>query len=423
MRLNRLLSRRPLGRRAAILGSGAGLATLLAAPQPSRAAERLTYWHCFTSQSEFAGLQRILAQFGKVAPDIAVAQENIPNPSFMAKFTSAVVSGSRPDTVMILSERIDDMVAMEGLIDLSSRVKAWNQKPNFPDTAWNAITRAGGIYGVPAFTFVDWMYYRKDWFDQAGIAGPPKTLDEFATMAQKLTDPAKGRYGFGMRGGAGGTTYLMYVFGSYGSFKVTDGKPSLDRKSAIEALRFYTDLYTKAKAVPQSAPGDSYRQVMEGFRTGQTAMIWHHTGSLVEISQALKPGEQFMSAAMPAGPATRFARVSYAYNGLMTTTHADPSWQWVSFWGETEPAIALLQETGYFPASRIVAKDPRIADNPIYQPAVETLGFGQVQPSFVGMPDWSDNVVLPALQSVLVGRSTVEQAVDSMRQGLDKAAN
>ena len=412
---------RSLNRRQII--QGAGLAALLAAGGQGSAAERLTYWHCFTSQSEFAGLKDILALFGKAAPDVSVVQENIPNPSFMAKFTSAVVSDSRPDTVMILSERIDDMVAMGGLIDLSSRVNAWKPKATFPDNAWSNITRKGGVYGVPAFTFIDWMYHRKDWFDQAGIADPPRSLDEFASIAQKITDPAKGRYGFGLRGGAGGTSYLFYVFGSYGCFKVTDGKPALDRKGAIEALRFYTDLYTKAKVVPQSAPGDSYRQIMEAFRTGQTGMIWHHTGSLVEISQALKPGEQFMTAVMPTGPAARFARVSYAYNGLMTTTHADPSWDWVSFWGETEPAIALLQETGYFPASLVVAKDERIAGNAIYQPAVATLGFGQLQPSFVGMPDWSDNVVLPAMQSVLVGRASVDQAVDTMLKGLDKAAN
>jgi multiple sugar transport system substrate-binding protein len=158
--------------------------------------------------------------------------------------------------------------------------------------------------------------------------------------------------------------------------------------------------------------------VMEGFRTGQTAMIWHHTGSLVEISQDLKQNEQFKTAVMPAGPGERFARVSYAYNGLMAEPHADAAWDWATFWGEVEPEIALLQDTGYFPASLVVAKDPRISDNPIYQPAIETLGFGQPPPSFVGSA--GDNVVLPALQSVLVGQATVENAVETMIQALDK---
>ena len=36
----------------------------------------------------------------------------------------------------------------------------------------------GGIYGVPSFAFVNWMYYRADWFKEAGLA-PPKTFDDF----------------------------------------------------------------------------------------------------------------------------------------------------------------------------------------------------------------------------------------------------
>jgi multiple sugar transport system substrate-binding protein len=104
----------------------------------------------------------------------------------------------------------------------------------------------------------------------------------------------------------------------------------------------------------------------------------------------------------------------------MEDPHANAAWDWATFWGEVEPEIALLQETGYFPASLVVAKDPRISANPIYQPAIETLGFGQPPPSFVGSAAWADNVVLPALQSVLVGRATVENAVETMIQALDK---
>ena len=66
-------------------------------------------------------------------------------------------------------------------------------------------------------------------------------------------------------------------------------------------MRFYTELYTKHKVAPPSAPNDSYRQIMEAFRAGQTAMLWHTTGSLGELGQSLKPVEQFMSAVPPKG--------------------------------------------------------------------------------------------------------------------------
>ncbi len=276
-----------LGRRGLMLGGAA-----LAMPRLARAATRINYWHHFTSQSEFAGLRDIMNLFGKAHPDITVVQENIPNPSFMAKFTAAVVSGSRPDTTMIVSERLDDMLGMKGLVDISDRVKAWKLAPSFSQLAWDGISRNGKTYGTPGFTFIDWGYYRKDWFDEAGIPGPPKNYDEFVATAKKLTDPSKGRYGFGMRGGAGGAKYVLDVMASFGCQFVVDGKPALDRAKAIEAVKFYAGLATEQKVVPPSAANDSYRQIMEAFRTGQTAMVWHHTGSLVEISQALKPGRR-----------------------------------------------------------------------------------------------------------------------------------
>ena len=377
----------------------------------------INYWHHFTSTTEFKGLERVMAQFKRKYPGISVTQENIPNPEYMSKMTTAVVANAKPDTCMVVAERADDLVAMGALADVSDRIKAWPRFGEYPAAAWNGATVKGKIYGIPAFTFVDWMYYRKDRLDEAGIA-PPKTMQEFMQAAIKLTDPTRNRYGFSLRGGAGGQKYVIDLLEAWGSPIVRDGRMAIDKARAVEALTFYTELLTKHKAVPSSAPNDGYRQIMEAFKTGQTAMIWHHTGSLTEIQAALKP-EQFSSAAMPAGPAKRIARLTYLFNAIGKTSNADAAFAWISFWSEPDAAIAFLEETGYFPSSPRVAGDDRIVKNPIYTPAVETLGFGSLPPSFVGIAGWSDTVVLPELQRILSGRATPSQAVDAMMSGLE----
>ena len=88
----------------------------------------------------------------------------------MTKVTAAVLAKSVPDTTMIATERVADLTAMSALVDITAQVNAWPQKADFPADRWKGITVDGKIYGIPAFTFVDWMYYRKDWFDEAGIA-------------------------------------------------------------------------------------------------------------------------------------------------------------------------------------------------------------------------------------------------------------
>lgn len=409
------LSRRSLLATAA----AAPMAALL--PHFARAQEgAVNYWHHMTSETEFKGLERVMALFQERYPGVTVTQENIPNPEYMSKVTAAVMSDSRPDTAMVIAERVRDMVAMGALTPLTERIHGWDRAADFPDDRWIGATVNGEIYGVPAFTFVDWMYYRKDWFEEAGIAGPPKTFDEFRDAALKLTDASQNRFGFSLRGGAGVYQYVVDVMEGFGSPIVVDGQAAIDRDKAIEAVKWLSGLYTTDKVCPPSAPNDGYRQIMEAFKTGQSAMVWHHTGSLAEITGAMKP-EQFSTATRPAGPAQHIARLTYLFNGIMNDANVEAAWAWITFWADPDAAIAFLEETGYFPASPKTASDPRITGNPLYVAAVETTQFGRLPPAFIGAAGWYDNVVTPEFQKVLVGTGTPEGCVDAMIAGLDAA--
>lgn len=415
-----------MNRRAVLKSTGALIAAAALAPSQVLAqSSSVNYWHTFTGQLEFGALTDvILPMFELAHPDIAVLQEPIPNSEFMAKMTAAVVSQSTPDTSMVSSERVADLNAMGALVDITDRVQSWDRLGDFSPTAFAGVTDDDGrIFGVPGFAFVDWMYYRKDWFEEAGIE-PPTTMEEMRTAAIALTDPDQGRYGFSMRGSAGGQHYIGLVLEAFGSpVQLPDGTVGLDRDKAIKAMDWYAGLYTRDQIAPPSAPNDGFRQIMEAFKTGQTAMLWHHTGSLRSISENLELGVEFGTIPMPAGPVARVARLGFANNAITKTTNADAAWEWLKFWGEPDVAVAFLDATGYFPASSAAAKDERIVNNPIYAPAVETLSFGVPHPSFPGYAGWSENIALAAFQQILIGTATPEQAVDEMIAGLDRAVN
>ena len=229
------------------------------------------------------------------------------------------------------------------------------------------------------------MYYRADWFKEAGLA-PPKTFDDFQDAAIKLTDPSKNRFGFGMRGAGGGEGLLIEVIRSFGSPIVDDkGQPAMDRQKATDAVKWYSELFTKHKAVPPSVTNDSFQQIMTGFTTGQTAMLWHHTGSLIDVSTALGADSgKFGTLPQPAGPAAHIADVSYSYNGMSDPKNADADWAWLDYWAQPDTQIAFLESTGYFPSSTKVADDARVQKNPYYAAAIETLKFGGPAPAFAG---------------------------------------
>jgi multiple sugar transport system substrate-binding protein len=408
-------------RRRHLVGGGAAASALALSPRHAAATPtEVVYWHTFVAQQEMSAMKVVIDRFQQAHPEVRIRQEYLPNSDYMAKITGAVLSGSRPDVAMVTTSRFPDMLKMGGLVDITARVDSWARKPDFPQDRWSPITAGGKIYGVPAFAFVDWVYYRKDWFDAAGIAGPPQTFDEFLAAAQKLTDPTKGRYGFGLRGADGGEESVLDAMQAFGSPLVIDGRNAMDRTRAIAGVRFWSELLTRYKVVPPSAVNDGFLQMLEGFKIGQTAMIWHHTGSLIELQHSMAPGS-FMSATRPAGPAARVAHTDYQYNAMMQANHADAAWDWTSWWGEPETAIGFLEATGYFPASAAAAKDRRVTGNPFYTAAIDTFSFSTPAPSFPGFSGWSKSVVLPEFQKILVGNSTPEAAVDVMMKGLDSA--
>jgi multiple sugar transport system substrate-binding protein len=382
----------------------------------------VSYWHTFTSQSEMDGLDKVTKAFKQKYPNVTVNSENVPNSDFMAKFTLAVQGGAKPETTMISSVRLPDMAAMGGLIDLSSRVAAWDQRQYLPPERFKDATIDGKIYGVPSFAFVNWMYYRADWFKDAGLA-PPKSFDDFLSAAIKLTDPSKNRFGFGMRGAGGGEGALIEVIRSFGSPIVDEkGQPAMDRQKATDAVRWYSELFTKHKAVPPSVTNDSFQQIMTGFTTGQTAMLWHHTGSLIDVSTALGADSgKFGTLPRPAGPAAHIGDVSYSYNGMSDPKNAEADWAWLDHWAQPDTQITFLESTGYFPSSTKVVDDARVQKNPYYAAATETLKFGGPAPAFAGSSNWGLTVVLPNFQRVLLGEIKPEEAVDVMMKGLDKA--
>lgn len=417
------LSRRDFLRLAGIssatLAAGSFAPGLMSHVQGQEVSGTVEYWHNFIAEFVFAGFEEVLAKFSEEYPDISVEPLTIPNADFVTKFTTAVLGGAAPNTTMALANRIADLVAIEGLQDISARVEADNLMDLIPEDRWRLSTIDGGIYGIPSFMFVDLMYYRADWFEEAGVE-PPTTWEEFTQAAIALTDLEQGRFGFGLRGGGGGQGNLLPVLeGFNGPIVDDDLNPTLDLDATTEALRWYTELYTVHGTVPPSVVEDSFRQMIEGFQIGQTAMIWHHTGSLGEMQAVLDEGT-FLTAPRPMGPTKLMGASTPAFNGLSSPDpeNEEASWAWLKYWTEVDTQILFMEKTGYFPSTTAAAADTRLLDNPLYSPLVDTVNIA-ASPGFPGGAGWQSNTVLPTLQQTLLGDVTPEQAAQTLIDELE----
>ncbi|HEX7002704.1 MAG TPA: sugar ABC transporter substrate-binding protein [Trueperaceae bacterium] len=161
-----------------------------------------------------------------------------------------------------------------------------------------------GLYGLPLQIESSLLFYREDLFEEAGLDGPPETLEELAEYAAALDSDEVA--GFAMRGrGAAATSQivnLLYSFG--GEWLNEDGSSALASEESVAALEYYADLLRNYG--PPGPTNLHWNEVMSLYAQGEVAMVFDANvfRSIVEDpEQAIDVvRENTRYAPLPAGP-------------------------------------------------------------------------------------------------------------------------
>ena len=162
---------------------------------------------------------------------------------------------------------------------------------DFHTAGWQGAHWGGRPYGVPSQTTPELLFYRKDWFAEAGIE-PPSTTDEVLRAAELLHDPRRGRYGVAWnaaRGTALGHEFMMAcaacgqpvlnldaIAGGFDADVAnrTDLVPTIDTPAALEAAEYL-------KALLDFSPPDilsmSWFERVRPYAAGKVAMAYGYT--------------------------------------------------------------------------------------------------------------------------------------------------
>jgi sn-glycerol 3-phosphate transport system substrate-binding protein len=146
----------------------------------------------------------------------------------------------------------------------------------------------GKTWGVPFQRSTIVMFYNKDMFREAGLDPnqPPKTWNEMAEAAKKLTKP--GRWGLMIP-----TT--GYAYWMFQCFAIENGKELMSADgtrtyftdpAVVEALAFWRSLSAEKKVSPEGAI--EWGTLRQAFTSGQAAMMWHTTGNLTAVKKEAK---------------------------------------------------------------------------------------------------------------------------------------
>ncbi|HEY0814170.1 MAG TPA: extracellular solute-binding protein [Pseudonocardia sp.] len=153
---------------------------------------------------------------------------------------------------------------------LSDAVKG-DLLPNFVQSG----TYQGKMYGMPDLSSARALFYNTDIFAKAGIAGPPKTWDEFTADAKKITALGDGTVGYAMPLGPeeAQAEFSIWMFNNDGNWK-TDGKWTVNSPQNVDTLNFLKSLAVTDK-VTQNNPGKTNRTdgAFPLFQSGKAGMV------------------------------------------------------------------------------------------------------------------------------------------------------
>src|ERR1700754_1751119 len=142
-------------------------------------------WHFFTER-EAEAIDTVVKDFQSTHPNIKVT---IKAGQDDAKVTQAIGAGNGPDVGLSYSTDIVGKFCSSGAwVDLGPYLSRDKVDLNQLNATTRSYTEFGGKRcAMPFLADAYGMFYNKDLFAKAGIAGPPKTLDELTEDAKKLT--------------------------------------------------------------------------------------------------------------------------------------------------------------------------------------------------------------------------------------------
>jgi len=145
----------------------------------------IEFWHFFTDR-EAAAIQGVVDDFEASHPNIKVVVKSGQDDD---KMTQAIAAGQGPDVGLSYSTDIVGKFCSTGAWqDLTPYIQRDKvDMTNFPAPVLNYTQFQGKRCTMPMLNDAYGLYYNKAMFAAAGIAGPPKTMSEFADDAKKLT--------------------------------------------------------------------------------------------------------------------------------------------------------------------------------------------------------------------------------------------
>ena len=338
---------------------------------------KIVFWDENTGPQRTPVWEELIRQFEKENPTIDVEYVGLPKDSAKAIFDAAIASGETPDVASVYASWLPEFSIRDALVPLDSYFSKWSEKDKINRGAIEfnkRIVSNQKLYGIPYTQNLDILWIRSDWFKEANL-NTPETWDEFFRSVELLTDKSNNRYGYTIRGGAGGSFQLQRMMYAYSGIETyfKDGKSTINDPKHVEFLKKYFAMYQTY--TPISDITKDYKAMIAGFDSGSIAMVQHNIGSFAEHSEALD-SDQFQAIPLPKSVKGHYVAEDGNTIGISVfkgTKHPEESWRFIQFINSKSAQSYWNQSVGQIPTNLDVLNEDWIKDFSAYSNSPESL--------------------------------------------------
>ncbi|WP_210530379.1 ABC transporter substrate-binding protein [Rubellimicrobium arenae] len=402
--------------------AGAALA-LLAGAAP---AADLTLVEVITSPERTEVLQGLVSAWEQETGN-TVEIVSLPWGQAFETLATMVAGGDIPDVVEMPERWMAQYSAAGQLTDLGPYVEKWENGATLTEQTvrMGSMTAAGKLEMIPYGFYLRAMFYNKDLLQQAGVAEPPKTMEEFVAAANAVSQ-IEGKSGYCLRGGPGGTNgWMMFAaaMNDNPEFFDENGQSTINQPGAVQGLQMLIDLYTSG-AAPRDSINWGFNEIVAGFYSGTCAFLDQDPDALIGIADQMDP-DTFAVMPMPVGPGGRaFPTIGYAGWSIFNTTESpDEAWSLVAHLSSPESNSTWAKRVGVIPIHQGADQDPYF-HTPQFAGWFEELNNPDTyiplsMPSYLeGFGYFADQLSIETAQQALLGQITAQEMADQWAEYL-----
>tara|TARA_R110002094_G_scaffold12910_3_gene23110 strand:- start:12 stop:1265 length:1254 start_codon:yes stop_codon:yes gene_type:complete len=358
---------------------GAATAAMAAGGSGAAQAVEIEYWQYFF-EARITAMDTLIANFEKANPDITVKMTHFPYADYRTKVAAAIPAGEGPDVVQLFYGWLNDYVEA----NLIQPLPADQFPPDRIEAEFFPMVKAmrsGDNYmALPTAVRSLALFYNKRLFEEAGIEGPPATLDELVETAKKLTkrDGAGNLTTVGITTGMTAQDHHWFREGlirQFGGDPYTDNytKVNYNNEAGLAALKFYTDL-EDVHGVTKVGFMDEPQAAFKAGRAGMHIDGSFRIGALDKV-RGLKWGVAELPAA---ADGTKSNYASYWVNAI-TTKAKDEKYEaavkFMAYITSDEAMQIWLDTVGELPAKPTAALTEANAADPVFGPFIKGLEY------------------------------------------------